>query len=327
MDLDVSKLVTQIQQGSRIGLSRSITLLESTRADHRKNAEDLLSQLLPKTGRSIRVAISGPPGVGKSSFIEAFGMLLIGQGKKIAVLAIDPSSPITGGSILGDKARMEELSKSELSFIRPTPSAGVLGGVGRHTRETLLLCEAAGFDVILIETVGIGQSEIMAASMTDIFVQLHQPFSGDELQGIKKGVMELADLIIVTKADGDSLTAAEIAKNELERAVMLTRTDEHGIPPVLLTSAHKKTGITTVWTAISSLIELQKSSGRHQKKRRDQSKQWLQQEISTELLVFLNSQPRFEELLKITQQRVETSGEHCARAARGLILSLLAPRP
>lgn len=327
MDLDINKLVTQILQGSRIGLSRSITLLESTRADHRKLSEDLLSKLLPKTGRAIRVAISGPPGVGKSSFIEALGMRLVGQGKKIAVLAIDPSSPITGGSILGDKARMEELSKSELSFIRPTPSSGVLGGVARHTRETLLLCEAAGFDVVLIETVGIGQSEIMAASMTDIFVQLHQPFSGDELQGIKKGVMELADLIIVTKADGDALTAAEIAKNELEQAVMLTRTAEHGIPSVLLASAHKNTGIAAVWTSILSFVEQQKASGSHSQKRRAQSRQWLNQEISTELLALLNSQARFEELLKITQQRVETSGEHCSRAARNLILSLLAPCP
>ena len=325
MNTDVDKLATQSRQGSRIDLSRSITLLESTRADHRKNSEDLLSKLLSETGKAIRIAISGPPGVGKSSFIEALGMLLVGQSKKVAVLAIDPSSPITGGSILGDKARMEELSKSDLSFIRPSPSSGVLGGVARHTRETLLLCEAAGFDVILIETVGIGQSEVMAASMTDIFVQLHQPFSGDELQGIKKGVMELADLIIVTKADGDSFTAAEIAKNELERAVMLTRTSEGSIPTVLLTSAHKNTGISAVWAAMTSLVEARKASGRLAQKRREQSRQWLDQEIASELLCLLNSQPRFEEALKATQQRVEASGEHCGRAARALIKSLLAP--
>lgn len=325
MNTDVDKLATQIRQGSRIDLSRSITLLESTRADHRKNSEELLSKLLSETGKATRIAISGPPGVGKSSFIEALGMLLVGQSKKVAVLAIDPSSPITGGSILGDKARMEELSKSELSFIRPSPSSGVLGGVARHTRETLLLCEAAGFDVILIETVGIGQSEVMAASMTDIFVQLHQPFSGDELQGIKKGVMELADLIVVTKADGDSFTAAEVAKNELERAVMLTRTSEGNIPKVLLTSAHKNTGISEVWTAITSLVEARKASGSLAQKRREQSRQWLDQEIATELLCLLNSQPRFAEVLKATQQRIEASGEHCGRAARALIKSLLAP--
>jgi LAO/AO transport system kinase len=325
MNVDINELVAKIREGSRLGLSRSITLLESTRADHREKSEELLSILLPETGRAVRIAISGPPGVGKSSFIEALGMHLVCQRKKIAVLAIDPSSPITGGSILGDKARMEELSKSELSFIRPSPSSGVLGGVARHTRETVLLCEAAGFEVILIETVGIGQSETMAASMTDIFVHLHQPFSGDELQGIKKGVMELADLIVVTKADGESLTAAEIAKNELERAVMLTRTDEREMPEVLLTSAHKNTGIAAVWTSVTSMINRRKTSGSLAQKRREQSRQWLDQEIATELVVLLHGHPRFEEVLKSTQSRVETSGEHCGRAARALIKSLLQP--
>jgi LAO/AO transport system kinase len=323
MIIDISQLATQLGQGSRIALSRSITLLESTRADHREMAEELLVKLLPKSGGAIRIAISGPPGVGKSSFIESFGLYVLHQGKKLAVLAIDPSSPITGGSILGDKARMEELSKSERCFIRPSPSSGVLGGVARHTRETLLLCEAAGYDVVLIETVGIGQSEIMAASMTDLFVQLHQPFSGDELQGIKKGVMELADLVIVTKADGDSLLAAEVAKNDLLRAISLTRTVQGEIPEVLLTSAHQRQGMDTVWTAICSMIDHRKATGQLSQKRKEQVRQWLDQELVSELKALLESHPRFSEALKSTLRRVEESGEHCGRAAKALIRTLL----
>jgi LAO/AO transport system kinase len=322
---DISMLQSQITQGSRAALARAITLVESTRNDHRLEAEDLLTRLLPDTGKSMRVAISGAPGVGKSSFIEAFGLHLVSEGRMVAVLAIDPSSPITGGSILGDKTRMEELARAEQCFIRPSPSSGALGGVARHTREALLLCEAAGFDVILIETVGIGQSEVMAASMTDLFIQLHQPMSGDELQGIKKGVMELADMVIVTKADGEALHAANLAKIELERAVSLTRQSPDQSPPILLTSAHNKAGLPEAWIQVRTLYEKRQKSGELASKRRGQANDWLSQEIETELWALLKNHTRYESLAKDTMTRVTESNEHCGRAARQLVHSLLTP--
>jgi LAO/AO transport system kinase len=319
-------LESEILNGSRVALAKAITLVESTREDHRLAAEDLLSRLLPHTGNALRIAISGPPGVGKSSFIEALGLQLVSDGHKVAVLAIDPSSPITGGSILGDKTRMEELARSERCFIRPSPSSGALGGVARHTREALLLCEAAGFNVVLIETVGIGQSEVMAASMTDLFVQLHQPLSGDELQGIKKGVMELADLVIVTKADGPTLQAAQIAKLDLERAVSLTRSSSEDQPPVILTSAHQKSGLKDAWDLLQSMHDMRLKDGRLTRRRTMQSKQWLNQEIETALWDLLKSQRQYETLLAATSQRVVESNEHCGRAARLLVHALLSPK-
>jgi LAO/AO transport system kinase len=318
-----TSLESEILKGSRVALARAITLVESTRDDHRSEAEDLLSRLLPKTGHARRLAISGPPGVGKSSFIETLGLHLISKGQKVAVLAIDPSSPITGGSILGDKTRMEELAREEHCFIRPSPSSGALGGVARHTREALLLCEAAGFDVILIETVGIGQSEVMAASMTDLFIQLHQPLSGDELQGIKKGVMELADAVVVTKADGQTLQAAQLAKLDLERAVSLTRSSPDDQPPVILTSAHQKMGLTDAWEIIRSIYDMRQKDGRLALKRAQQSKQWLNQEIETALWELLKNHPRYTSLLAATSKRVVESNEHCGRAARQLVQALL----
>lgn len=320
---NVDLLRAEIVKGSRLSLAKAITLVESTRTDHRLEAESLLSQLISKTGRSIRVAISGPPGVGKSSFIEAMGLHLVKSGKSLAVLAIDPSSPLTGGSILGDKTRMEELSKSDRCFIRPSPSSGALGGVGRHTRETMLLCEAAGFNVVLIETVGIGQSEFVAASMTDIFVQLHQPFSGDELQGIKKGVMELADLVVVTKADGDSLSAADLAKKDLERAISLIKAHAEEKTDVVTVSSTKGTSIASTWEKIEQIYHTRLNSGAISKKRMIQNREWLNQEILNALQDCLTSHPRYESLLQKTYDQVETSTEHCAKAARDLVTSLL----
>ncbi len=320
---NVDLLKSEIVKGSRLSLAKAITLVESTRIDHRLKAESLLSQLISKTGRSIRVAISGPPGVGKSSFIEAMGLHLVRSGKSLAVLAIDPSSPLTGGSILGDKTRMEELSKSDQCFIRPSPSSGALGGVGRHTRETMLLCEAAGFNVVLIETVGIGQSEFVAASMTDIFVQLHQPFSGDELQGIKKGVMELADLVVVTKADGDSLSAADLAKKDLERAISLIKAHAEEKTEVVTVSSTKGTSIASTWDNIERIYQHRLKSGIISKKRTIQNREWLDQEILNALQDCLTSHPRYESLLQKTYNQVEQSTEHCAKAARDLVTSLL----
>ncbi len=323
MRITSEKYIQEIQSGSRLWLARAITLTESTRPEHRAEAEEILAKLLPTCGNSLRIAISGPPGVGKSSFIESLGLFLVKSGKKIAVLAIDPSSPITGGSILGDKTRMEELAKSDFCFIRPSPSSGALGGVARHTRETILLCEAAGYEVILIETVGIGQSEVLAASMTDLFVQLHQPLSGDELQGLKKGVMELADLIVVTKADGETKPAAEIARNDLLRAVSLTRTDDSTRPDVILVSSHKCQGIQEAWKHMDHLAEQRKKLGFFETKRKQQTREWLSQEISNELESLLNSHPKFNSTLQRTRDEVDRSGEHCGRAARTLIRSLL----
>ncbi len=317
------QFVEQICQGSRLWLARAITLTESTLREHRDQAEDILAALLPKTGHSLRLAISGPPGVGKSSFIEAIGKTLILRGKKVAVLAIDPSSPITGGSILGDKTRMEDLAKSEACFIRPSPSSGALGGVSRHTREAILLCDAAGYDIILVETVGIGQSEIVAASMTDLFIQLHQPLSGDELQGIKKGVMELADLLVITKADGETMKPAELARHDLLRALSLTHTDSELRPQVTLVSAHSGKGIQEVLELLDELAAKRKHNGTFEARRHHQTRDWLTQEISNELQSLLTSHPLYEPTLKAAFTQVDKSGEHCGRAARKLVALLL----
>jgi len=323
MTSDIQSLSADIVAGSRVALAKAITLVESTRADHRIAAENLLSRLIQKTGHSIRVAISGPPGVGKSTFIEALGLYLTSKGKKVAVLAIDPSSPITGGSILGDKTRMEELAKSDRCFIRPSPSSGAVGGVGKHTRESMLLCEAAGFEIVLIETVGIGQSEYMAASMTDIFLQLHQPFSGDELQGIKKGVMELADLIAVTKADGDSKTAAELAQKDLERALSLIKAHSDETVDILTISSKDGLGIDSAWSRIQAIYERRLKNHTLEKKRKLQSREWLNQEIINSLFDTLTSHPKYENLLHKAFSQVEKSHEHCAKAARSIVSSLL----
>jgi LAO/AO transport system kinase len=323
MTFDLDSFTQEILDGSRSALARGITIIESSRSDHRISAEAVLSKLIHNTGRSIRIAISGPPGVGKSSFIEAFGLYLVSLGKKLAVLAIDPSSPVTGGSILGDKTRMEDLSKSENCFIRPSPASGALGGVAKHTRESMLLCEAAGFDVILIETVGIGQSEYMAGSMTDIFVQLHQPHSGDELQGIKKGVLELADLILVTKADGDLKTAAELAKKELERALSLIKANAEEKVDIITISSKNKDGIKQAWAKVSDMYRERTNNGRLTQKRRHQSREWLNQEITNCLTDTLTNHPKYENLLKKYSLQVETSSEHCAKAARDLVNHLI----
>lgn len=243
--------ITQLKQGQRRALAKAITLIESTLESDREASQQLLNEILPATGKSLRIGISGVPGVGKSTFIEAFGQHLLGQGKKVAVLAVDPSSPLRGGSILGDKTRMENLSRQENVFIRPSPSAGALGGVALRTRETMLLCEAAGYDVVLVETVGVGQSEYDVASMVDFFLVLMLPNAGDDLQGIKRGIMELADGLVINKCDGGNQRAAEQTKVHYQNAFHLLKHDSFWTPRILTCSALENKDIDGVWTMLS----------------------------------------------------------------------------
>jgi LAO/AO transport system kinase len=280
----IAELAGKIMAGDRRALARAITLIESTRPDHRTEADRLLQRILPATGKSIRVGITGVPGVGKSTFIESFGMHVIGQGHRVAVLAIDPSSRRGGGSILGDKTRMQKLALEANAFIRPSPSGGTLGGVARRTREALLVCEAAGFDVVLVETVGVGQSETAVADMTDMFLLLLQPGGGDELQGLKKGIMEMADLLVVNKADGDMKPAAKRTAHDYGAALRLLRpSSPNWTPEVLQCSALEESGIAEVWQAISRYREKKTASGELKYRRVEQAKAWMWSEVSETL--------------------------------------------
>jgi LAO/AO transport system kinase len=276
-------LAKALQAGNRRALAKAITLIESTRSDHRLRAQTLLEGLLPRTGNSIRVGISGVPGVGKSTFIEALGMFLIERGHRLAVLAVDPSSTISGGSILGDKTRMELLSQREEAFIRPSPSSGSLGGVAEKTREAVLLCEAAGYDIIIVETVGVGQSETAVAGMTDCFVLLQLPNAGDDLQAIKKGIVELADLVVFNKADIDP-DAAQMAASQMRSALhMLRSTSATWRPPVMTLSAAKKDGIERFWQTIIEFRNTLTSSGEFAARRQHQALAWMWQQIDAGL--------------------------------------------
>ena len=256
-------------------LPRALTLVESTGMHRQVLAEQLLNRLLPHTGGAIRVGITGPPGVGKSTFIEAVGMHLIDQGRSVAVLAVDPSSGVSGGSILGDKTRMPRLSANDSAFIRPSPSAGTLGGVARKTRENLLVFEAAGFDVVLVETVGVGQSETMVADMTDCFLALMLPGAGDELQGIKRGLLELVDVISVNKADGANRKAAEVAAEQLRRALDALSSRDADAPEVFTCSSRDNEGVKEVWEALTARFERTKASGELVESRCEQNSRWL----------------------------------------------------
>lgn len=271
----VERLAEDVHAGNRRALAKAITLVESTRADHQEAAQRLLELLLPHTGQAARVGISGVPGVGKSTFIEAFGLYLIRQRKRVAVLAVDPSSARSGGSILGDKTRMAQLSAAPDAFIRPSPSGGSLGGVARRTREALLVCEAAGYDVVLVETVGVGQSEYAVASMVDFFLVLMLAGAGDELQGIKKGILELADALAINKADGDNLRRAEQAATEYRSALRLFRhTSASWDPPVVTVSAIENRGMDKVWAIIEHHRTQLTASGELQARRREQQHTW-----------------------------------------------------
>lgn len=304
----------------RASLARAITLIESTRADHQKEAQKLLTELLPKTGKSIRIGITGAPGVGKSTFIEAFGLHVIEQRHKVAVLAIDPSSARTGGSILGDKTRMAKLSQNENAYIRPSPAGGSLGGVARRTREAMLLCEAAGYDVVIVETVGVGQSETEVADMVDMFILMLLPGSGDELQGIKKGIVELADLIVVNKADGDLKAQAKRVRSDYSAALrMLHPTSPHWKPQAVTCSAVEGQGIGEIWTSVSEFEKTMKESGTLERHRARQAVSWMWKEIKENLLGHFLEHPKVMASIERLQQDVEQGKISPTMAAMELV--------
>jgi LAO/AO transport system kinase len=271
----IAELARKVLARDRAALARAITLVESRKREHRAQAQELLRAVLPETGKAIRVGISGVPGVGKSTSIDALGSHLTAAGHRVAVLAVDPSSTKTGGSILGDKTRMQRLSADDSAFIRPSPSAGTLGGVAARTRESMLLCEAAGYSVILVETVGIGQSEVAVAGMTDVFLVLMLPGAGDELQGIKKGILEVADIIAVNKADGDNLPRARAAAGALKAAIHIFSPDQNEAAQVLTYSGLTGDGVGALWESVIAHREKQQKSGRLAEKRRTQEIKWM----------------------------------------------------
>ncbi|MEN3951085.1 methylmalonyl Co-A mutase-associated GTPase MeaB [Iodidimonas sp. SYSU 1G8] len=290
--MHTDEMIERLRAGERRALARAITLVESTRADHRQQAQKLLDGVMADTGRAIRLGLSGAPGVGKSTFIEALGTHVTGLGHKVAVLAVDPSSARSGGSILGDKTRMEELSRDPNAFIRPSPAGTTLGGVARRTREAMLLVEAAGFDVVLIETVGVGQSETAVADMVDMFVLLQSPGGGDDLQGIKRGIMELADLIVVNKADGALEQPAKLARSQLVSALHLMRPrSPNWKPHVLLTSALSNKGIDEVWDAVTNYQSIMLDTGELTANRAEQARAWMWNEIREGLIEAFKAEP------------------------------------
>lgn len=324
--LTASDLASRIRTGDRRALARAITLVESTRADHRAQAEALLAELLPHSGQSIRVGITGVPGVGKSTFIEAFGLHVIGRGHKVAVLAIDPTSQRTGGSILGDKTRMEALSRHPDAFIRPSPAGSTLGGVARRTREAMLLVESAGFDVVIVETVGVGQSETAVADMVDLFLLLLPPAGGDELQGIKKGIVELADLIVVNKADGDLAAAARHAVAEYRHALSLLRpAHADWRVPVLSCSALSGQGINGVWEQIGAHRTLLGGNGALTRRRAEQARAWMWTEIRENLLSTFLADGAVKQALP-GLERATAAGEVTPGAAARRLLTLFRGR-
>jgi GTPase len=303
--LDTKALARELRTGSRAALARAITLIESRRADHQASARELVQALLPATGKAVRVGITGSPGVGKSTTIDALGMYLIGQGHKVAVLAVDPSSARTGGSILGDKTRMAQLAASDHAFIRPSPSSGTLGGVAAKTREAMLLCEAAGFDVVLVETVGIGQSETAVCDMTDFFLALMLPGAGDELQGIKKGLVELADMIAISKADGDNVKRANMAAAEYRSALhILTPRSEHWYPPVVTYSALTGAGIAELWQKVLDHRTAMKASGEFAARRREQQVKWMWSMLEGRMMARLRADAAIRAKVKKTEAEV-----------------------
>ncbi len=320
MNQALAALAQRVLKGDRRALARAITLIESRRAEHQAQAEALLGRLLPATGKAVRLGISGTPGAGKSTFIEALGLNLIAQGHQVAVLAVDPSSRRSGGSILGDKTRMQRLAQARAAFIRPSPAGGTLGGVTRRTREAALACEAAGFDVVLVETVGVGQSETAVADMVDSFLLLLAPGGGDELQGIKRGIVELADLVVINKADGELRRAALRARADYQAALQLLRPRAAGwTPEVLACSALEGSGIAEVWQAVGRHRAALEAGEGLAARRREQSRSWLRAEVEAGLLEALAADPAAGALLAELEPAVADGRLLPPEAARALI--------
>ena len=319
-------LAPKILSGDRRALARAITLVESGRADHRAQAIDLIALLKPQTRRpALRIGLSGTPGVGKSTLIESFGLMLTGQGLRVAVLAVDPSSARTGGSILGDKTRMERLSRDPLAFIRPSPSQTHLGGVARRTREAIALVEAAGFDVILIETVGVGQSETLVADMTDLFILLLAPAGGDELQGVKRGIMEMADMILVNKADGDLKSAAMRTVADYAGALHLLRKrpqDPEGFPKAMPVSALDGIGLMQAWEDMQRLAGWRREHGHFIRRRAEQDRHWFEAEVREGLLARLTQDPQIRAAMEALGQSVAAGQTAPSAAAAQMIAQI-----
>ncbi|WP_102109578.1 methylmalonyl Co-A mutase-associated GTPase MeaB [Oceaniglobus roseus] len=324
-EAQADSLAEALVAGERRALARAITLVESRRADHRDQAVALLDRVTPGAGQALRIGLSGTPGVGKSTFIEAFGMRLCEAGERVAVLAVDPSSSRSGGSILGDKTRMERLSRHPNAFIRPSPSQSELGGVARRTREAVSLCEAAGFGVVLIETVGVGQSETMVAEMSDLFVLLLAPGGGDELQGVKRGIMEMADIILVNKADGALRQAAVRTAADYTGALRLLRKraqDPEGFPLAMTVSAETSEGLEAAWGKMSALADWRRAEGHFDKRRAEQNRHWFEEEVRQGMLAHLRADPATREAMARLGDAVG-AGDRPPAAAAAEVLALL----
>ena len=337
--MNANQLCEGVLHGSgliqRRAMAKAITRLESTRPDHRAEADEMLTTLLPHTGRALRLGISGVPGVGKSTFIEALGLYLIGQGHRVAVLAVDPSSSVSGGSILGDKTRMEQLSVQERAYIRPSPSSGTLGGVAEKTREAMLVCEAAGYDVVIVETVGVGQSETAVQGMTDMFVLMQLPNAGDDLQAIKKGVMEMADLVVINKADLDA-DAALRAEAQITSSLRLLGLRGHPHeaaapatwqPRVLRISALHAQGLQDFWKAVTEFHALQNASGQLAQRRQSQALAWMSERIDAGLRQAFREHPAVRAQMAEVSRAVQSGQLAASTAARRLLGSFGAPTP
>jgi len=321
------ELIAALRHGDRRALARAVTLIESTRADHRAQAERLVEALLPQTGGAVRIGISGPPGAGKSTFIERFGLTGIALGRRIAVLAVDPASKRGGGAILGDKTRMTELARSPAAFIRPSSAGDRVGGVARRTREAILLCEAAGFDAVLVETVGVGQAETAVAEIVDMFVLILPPAAGDELQGIKRGVVELADLVLVNKADGELAAAAQRSSADYASALRMLRPPlAEWQVPVRAVSALEGIGIPEVWDDVARFRAALEQSGAWSRRRAEQARAALWSEIGDSLIEQFRAAPRVSERLAALEQEVVAGTRTPTAAARALLATFLAER-
>ncbi|HEX9157904.1 MAG TPA: methylmalonyl Co-A mutase-associated GTPase MeaB [Syntrophales bacterium] len=320
---DIDYYVQGVTSQNRLVMAKTITLIESTLPAHQETARAVMDALLPHTGKAVRLGITGVPGAGKSTFIESFGMMLTQKGLRVAVLAVDPSSPRTGGSILADKTRMEKLSVSESAFIRPSPSSGTLGGVARKTRETMMICEAAGYDVIMVETVGVGQSEVAVASMVDFFLVLMIAGAGDELQGIKKGVLELADAITVNKADGDNIDRAKMARQQYSTAMhLLSPPSPDWSTPVMMCSSLTRTGLAEIWDMVLKHRKIMEEKGELERKRHEQSRLWMWALVKEGMEEWFYKNAQVVNLLPLIEKEV-VSGKITATSGAARILSFL----